>query len=97
MMHEEAPQDRFKETHVAKQGIKAIPNKINDLVHCDDDALLKQPDITSGYRNKTSWTMATNETRCRGNDRTFDKIVASGHAREAYELSREKKLEVYHN
>jgi hypothetical protein len=38
--HELPPADVFKEVHVAKQGLKEIPTKINDVNHCSEDALL---------------------------------------------------------
>lgn len=41
MSHQPAPTDPFKETYFAKMGIKEVPKKINDVVHCDDEALQK--------------------------------------------------------
>lgn len=95
MSHQPAPTDPFKDTYFAKMGIKEVPKKINDVVHCDDAALQKQNDITSGYRNKMTWSTATNDTRCIGKDRTFDKIVAASIAHENSEMNREKKLADY--
>ena len=40
--HELPPSDVFKEVHVAKQGLKEIPAKINELTHCADDAFQNQ-------------------------------------------------------
>lgn len=51
-----APQDRFKELYTAKMGIKEVPTKINGVVHCSNEALLKEVDVTSGYRNQISWS-----------------------------------------
>ena len=76
MTHEVAPQDIFKVEYHAKQGIKDVPTKINAVVHCSDEALQKEADVKSGYRNQISWSTQTNDIRCIGNDRTFDKIVA---------------------
>lgn len=56
MTHEVAPQDRFKELYTAKMGIKEVPTKINGVVHCSNEALLKEVDVTSGYRNQISWS-----------------------------------------
>ena len=76
MVHDPAPQDNFKVEYHAKQGIKDVPTKINSVVHCSDEALQKEVDVKSGYRNQISWSTQTNDLRCIGNDRTFDKIVA---------------------
>ena len=76
-------------------GIKDVPTKINQVVHCADEALQKEVDVKSGYRNKISWSTETNDTRCIGNDRTFDKIVAESIAKEKAEMNREKKLQDY--
>ena len=99
MSHDQAPIDFFKQTHVPKQGIKEVPQKINDLVHCDDQALLKENDVKAGHRNKATWTTQINDTRCYGKDRafrTFEKIVAGSQASEAAEIERERKLGEYH-
>ena len=79
-----------------KQGMKEVPSKINDVIHCPDEVLQKPSEITYGYRNKTLWSTQTNDTRCQGNDRTFDKIVAQSVAKENYEINREKKLQEYY-
>ena len=42
-----------------------------------------------------SWSTQTNELRCIGQDRLFDKIVKQGHAVEEAQLNREKKLAEY--
>lgn len=42
-----------------------------------------------------TWSTATNDTRCIGKDRTFDKIVAASIAHENSEMNREKKLADY--
>ena len=39
MVHDEAPLDFFKQTHVPKEGFKNIPSKVNELTHCSDEAL----------------------------------------------------------
>ena len=58
------------------------------MVHCADEVLLHEAEATSGYRNKITWSTATNNTRCMGDDRTFDKIVKSSIAKEKAEASR---------
>lgn len=95
MSHDVAPQDIFKMEHFPKAGIKEVPIGINKMVHCSDEALQKEPDVKSGYRNQISWSTQFNDTRCIGNDRTFDKIVARSKAREQSEIAREKKLQDY--
>ena len=89
------PQDPFKITHVPKQGFKDVPRKVNLDQHCPDEALLRQPDVCFGYRNKAAWSQKTADTRCMGDDRTFDKIVAGAHAFEDKEMNRERKLREY--
>ena len=91
-----APIDSFKQTHVPKQGFKEVPKKVNETLYCEDEALTKQPDVSHGYRHQVSWSQQTNEIQCRGNDRTFDKIVAGAKARENAELERERKLQDYY-
>jgi len=86
--HELPPSDVFKEVHVAKQGLKEIPAKINELTHCADDAFQNQVDVNPGYRNKVSWSTEIGELRCSGEDRTFDKIVKQSKAREDAEAAR---------
>lgn len=86
--HEHAPADIFKQVHVAKQGLKEIPTKINDITHCGDEALMNSVDVNPGYRNKVSWSTEMGELRCLGKDRTFDKIVKQSVARENAEISR---------
>jgi len=56
MTHEVAPQDRFKLEYTAKMGIKEVPTKINKVVHCSDEALQKEADVKSGYRNQITWS-----------------------------------------
>lgn len=82
MTHEVAPQDPFKQTFVAKSGFKEVPNKVNYEMHCSDAALLKKPDVNFGYQHQVTWSQQTNEMRCQGDARTFDKIVANSQARE---------------
>lgn len=72
-----------------------MPTKPTSVVHCADEVLLKEPDVKFGHRNQTIWSTETNDTRCIGDDRTFDKIVAQGHSKEANEVNREKKLQDY--
>ena len=56
---------------------------------------MKQPDVDFGYRHQAPWTQKTRDTRCMGDDRTFDKIVAASVAKERYETDRERKLKDY--
>ena len=80
---------------MAKQPAKDVPNKVNVAQHCPDEVLLKQSDVGFGFRHQGRWTQATRDTRCSGDDRTFDKIVAGSIARENYEIERERKLKEY--
>ena len=50
------PIDPFKVDHIPKQGLKEVPSKINEVVHCSDEQLQKQADVKFGYRNKISWS-----------------------------------------
>ena len=77
------------------QGMKEVPQKVNTMVHCKDEALQKEPEVTGGYRNKVAWSTEINEARCFGNDRLFDKIMKKGHAYEDAQANREKKLSEY--
>ena len=83
------PQDIFKQTHVPKQGIKEVPTKPNMLTHCSDEALMKEAEIASGYRNKVSWSTQTTQHKCIGDDRVFDKIVKMGLSKENAEHARQ--------
>lgn len=95
MAHDQAPQDTFKIDYVPKMGIKDVPTKINNVLHCSNDVFKKEAEITSGYRNQSTWSTQFNDTRCVGNNRTFDKIVAESKAKESAEVNREKKLQEY--
>ena len=93
------PSDPFKDAYFAKEGLKEVPTKINSMIHCSDEALMRGVDVQAGYRHKMVWTTGEKDTRCVGTDRTFrtfDKIVAKSVAYENNELNREKKLQEYH-
>ena len=75
-----------------KKGAKEVHAKINSVDHSPNSTLEKQAEIQSGYRNQSKWSTQMNETRCIGNDRTFDKIVAQSLAKENAEINRDKKL-----
>ena len=83
--HEVPPQDPFKTVYVAKDGFKEVSDKVNFDLHCKDEVLLRQPDVKFGYRHQAPWTQKTRETRCKGDDRTFDKIVATSIIKEKVE------------
>lgn len=69
-------------------GIKDVPTKPTELTHCNDEVLMKQAEIVSGYRNKITWSTQTNEIKCMGDDRAFDKIVKSAISKENVEHAR---------
>lgn len=56
---------------------------------------MRQPDVSFGYRHQALWTQKTRDTRCEGDDRTFDKIVAASISKEGNEADRERKLKDY--
>jgi len=45
MVHDQAPQDVFKIDYAAKMGIKEVPTKINNVLHCSNDAFKKEAEI----------------------------------------------------
>ena len=51
VVHSEAPIDVFKQTHVPQVGFKEVPNKVNSVVHCGDEALIREAEAKFGYRN----------------------------------------------
>ena len=43
--HAVPPSDPFKDAYFAKEGFKEVPTKINAMVHCSDEALMKEVDV----------------------------------------------------
>lgn len=89
------PQDPFKQTYAAKQGAKVVTQKVQFNQHADDHAMLKEADVSFGFRHQMPWTQKVREVRCQGDDRTFDKIVARSVHHEEAEADRERRRKEY--
>lgn len=47
----QAPIDIFKQSHVPQVLFKEVPNKVNAVVHCNDQVLQREAEAKFGYRN----------------------------------------------
>ena len=85
MSHDQAPQDVFKQTYCAKQGIKPIPDKVNVMQHVEDGTLLNVPYGRKGFQPKMTWTSERFEFGHGPNvtTRLFERVIANGTAYES--------------
>ena len=65
------------------------------IIHCNDNDLLSVTEFQKGRKIQSKWSSNFKEFECLGDQRLFDKAVNAAKDKEAYEINRMEKLELY--
>ena len=87
-----APNDDFKIEHCPKAGEKIVPDKINTMVHCTDEDLLKVADMRKNHTRNMKYSEKVIVFASDPKERLFDKIINKGKAAEQARIDREEEI-----